>query len=410
MKILFVIPYTPSLVRVRSYNFLKQLSARGHEITLVCLGAEQDQQTLETLRAFTDNIYTFSQPSWKSLLNCGLTLPGSQPLQAAYSWNPRMGALVVDLAARRNGNKGFDVVHVEHLRALRYALQVKRASSTAPVVWDSVDSITHLFSQAVKSHPKKVARWLLRLELARTRRAEAAGAVIFDRTVVTSIVDQRVFLEIQPEAKISLLPNGVDVDYFQPDESKPRVEDTIVISGKMSYHANVSMVIHLLEDIMPQVWAQKPEIKVWIAGQNPSAEILKFGHDRSITITGAVPDMRPYLQRAAIAVAPLRYGAGTQNKVLEAMACGTPVVATSKAVASLNITPGENILVANDPDEFAHHLIDLLDNREWRQNLGEAGRRYVTQENSWQYVTGILEQIYQSLINPLDFYQNHEIR
>ena len=142
---------------------------------------------------------------------------------------------------------------------------------------------------------------------------------------------------------ISVLPNGVDLGYFYVGEELKREPATLVISGKMSYHANVSMTLEMVREILPVIWDQRPETKLWIVGKDPPREIQELGQHPKITVTGTVPDIRPYLQNATIAVAPITYGAGIQNKVLEAMACATPVVASSQAVSALNTISGKDI-------------------------------------------------------------------
>ncbi|MDH7487867.1 MAG: glycosyltransferase, partial [Anaerolineae bacterium] len=184
------------------------------------------------------------------------------------------------------------------------------------------------------------SRMLTAFELGRTRRYESWLPSQFDHTLVTSRIDRDALLALvgngaERVRKISVLPNGVDLGYFVPDESLPRENDTLVVSGKMSYHANVTMVLDLVDKIMPHIWAVKPEVKLWIVGKDPTPEIKSLNQKNGITVTGTVDDIRPYLQRATLAVTPISYGVGIQNKVLEAMACGTPVVSTPQAVSTL---------------------------------------------------------------------------
>jgi polysaccharide biosynthesis protein PslH len=195
-----------------------------------------------------------------------------------------------------------------------------------------------------------------------------------------------------------VLPNGVDLQYFTPDEQVQRRADTIVVSGKMSYHANVSMVWYLVEKIMPLIWSQMPEIKLVIVGKDPPKKISALAQHPNIQVTGFVPDIRSFLRSAAIAVAPLTYGAGIQNKVLEAMACGTPVVTTRKAVSALQVIPGQDLLVAEDQGNFANHVISLLVNPTRRAEMAENGICYVQKHHNWENISGRLSQIYAEVI------------
>ncbi len=208
---------------------------------------------------------------------------------------------------------------------------------------------------------------------------------------------------LSPCHPVTVLPNGVDLDYFSPSAA-PRKPATIVFSGKMSYHANVTAALHLVHDIMPLVWKERPDVDVQIVGRDPPSQVRSFvsRHLSPITVTGSVPDLRCYLQRASLAVAPMSYGAGVQNKVLEAMACATPVVATSQAVSALEACPDEHVLVADDPTDFARQILRLLDDRGLQSRIGQAGRRYVEQHHDWNRIVEQLEGIYRELIGSLE--------
>jgi glycosyltransferase involved in cell wall biosynthesis len=175
----------------------------------------------------------------------------------------------------------------------------------------------------------------------------------------------------------------------------------------MSYHANITAALHLIHDIMPKVWAQRPEVKVWLVGKDPSADIRALADkgtasptqkQGSVIVTGTVDDIRPYIHKSAAAVAPVPYGAGIQNKVLEAMACGAPVIASPQACSALQAQPGRDLLVAENPERFAETLLGLLGNPSQQQSLGLTARSYVERYHSWDAITGQLEQVYQSAI------------
>ncbi|NIW43885.1 MAG: glycosyltransferase, partial [Gammaproteobacteria bacterium] len=116
--------------------------------------------------------------------------------------------------------------------------------------------------------------------------------------------------------------------------------ETVVITGKMSYHANITMAVYLAEEIMPRVWAERPGVQLEIVGKDPSPEVQNLGEHKNVSVIGGVPDLRPYIQKATVAAAPILYGVGIQNKVLEAMACGTPVVVTPQAVSAIDVNDG----------------------------------------------------------------------
>ncbi len=392
MKLLFIVPYTPNLVRVRPFNLIRALAARGNSVTVATLtgnaAEEADTKRLENLGV---RVISARLTKWRSMANCLLAVPSRLPLQAVYCWQPE---LMSKIRQAMTANR-FDAVHVEHLRGARFGLAVLKGSSI-PVVWDSVDSITHLFRQAASQARKLSSKAMTAFELNRTARYEGWLAGQFSRVLVTSPIDRQAFLELAPGygERLVVLPNGVDLEYFHPDLPQNREPAELVISGKMSYHANVAMVLHLVNDIMPHVWAERPEAKLTVVGKDPPRELLALSDHAGVRVTGSVPDLRPFLQHATVAVAPITYGAGIQNKVLEALACATPVVASPQAVSALNIRAGEEILVAEEPQVFARHVLTLLANPAWQRQLGKAGRQFVEREHSWDAVAAQLEQIY----------------
>jgi glycosyltransferase involved in cell wall biosynthesis len=194
---------------------------------------------------------------------------------------------------------------------------------------------------------------------------------------------------------VRTLPNGVDSDYFVPADT-PAETPTVVLSGKMSYHANVTAALTLVDEIMPQVWRERPEVQVVIAGSAPTPSVrqLAVRHAPRVRVTGYVPDLRPHLQAAAAAAAPIPYGAGIQNKVLEAMACGVPVVASPQASSALQAKPGTELWVAGEPAEFARALLRLLADPALRRALGAAGRQYTVAQHRWDRIVEDLEGVY----------------
>jgi glycosyltransferase involved in cell wall biosynthesis len=334
-------------------------------------------------------------PLWHSLFNSALALPNRRkPLQSVYSWKP-------DLVAKLSDASNYDVVHVEHLRGSRYGLHFKE-NSDLPVIWDSVDCITHLFRQAASQSKSLKGRFRSWLDLERTARYEGWLLDKFNHILVTSPVDRDALLSLRPSgsrpAPISVLGNGVDLDHFRPDPTVEREPATLVISGKMSYHANVTMTLHLVNEIMPHVWQQRPDARLLVVGKDPTREIQALAENPNIIVTGTVDALPPYLQKATVAVAPITYGAGIQNKILEAMGTGTPVVTTPHAVSALCIEPGRDILVADTPENYAQAILSILENPQQQEALGRNGRTYVEQYHHWPNVAARLETIYAEAI------------
>lgn len=410
MNILFIVPYVPNLIRVRPYNFIRYLVKRGHDITVATLWAnEADLADIKQLESEGVQVEAVYLSPWRSIANSVQTLPSNKPLQSQFCWQPELAERINSLCWSENGRSPFDVVHIEHIRGACYGLSLKsslvsqNSNQRPPLIWDSVDCISFLFEQAAQQSKSLKGRLMTRFELSRTKKYEAFLATKFDRVLLTSPHDREAYLGLMPseqvdqyQSRMTVLPNGVDLDYFCPDPTTTREPATLVVSGKMSYHANVTMVVNLVQDVMPLVWQKRPDIKLQIVGKDPAKNIRDMAEHHQIVVTGTVADIRPYLRQATVAVAPVTYGAGIQNKVLEAMACGTPVVASPQAVSALNVDVGHDLFIGSEPVQIADLILTLVNDPILCNKVGENGYHYVTQQHNWEIIAQNLEYFYQA--------------
>jgi glycosyltransferase involved in cell wall biosynthesis len=378
---------------------INQLASLGHEVSVFTLGSSKaDLFDAQNLKVHCREVDYYDQPVWNSMLNSATALPSRKPLQSVYSWQPAMARQIVQRASRNE----FDIVHIEHLRGSRFGLHLKSRLPNMPVVWDSVDCISHLFQQAAKQSRSFFGKFMTRLELSRTRRAEGDLACRFDHVLVTAPSDRNALLKLVPAGKssseISVLPNGVDLEYFHPSAESQRDPETLIFSGKMSYHANISMAKYLVEGIMPLVWKFRPASRLYIVGKDPAPAIKKMARNSLITVTGTVADIRPFLWRATVSVVPLLYGAGIQNKILEAMATGTPVVTTCQALLALQAQPGKDLFVSDNPDDFSQAVLQLISDQDLQRKTGDAGVKYTSDFHRWASIASQLVNIYQQLL------------
>ncbi len=397
MRILYVTPYVPSPIRIRPYNFIKGLARRGHGITLLTLAGEDEAADVAALAPYCQRIEAVPLGKAQVARAMLAALPGRLPLQAAYGRSRVAAARLGKLCAEaQQAGTPFDLAHVEHLRAA----VLGAAIPALPRVYDAVDCISLLFERAGAASPELKTRLMARVDLGRTRRFEGRLLAQYEGTIVTSGDDRRALVDLaarygtppQP-GRLRVVPNGIDLEYFAPLDL-PREADTLVFSGKMSYHANIAAVDFLVREVLPLVWRERPGTRLWVVGKSPPPAISALAADPRITVTGYVDDLRPYLARAAVALTPIRYGVGIQNKVLEAMAMATPVVTTGQSAAALQAEAGRDLLVAETPGDLAAATLALLADAPRARAVGEAGRRYVAARHDWVSIAGDLEAFY----------------
>jgi sugar transferase (PEP-CTERM/EpsH1 system associated) len=389
MKILFVAPYVPSLLRVRPFNLIREL-ARAHEVTVLAVGATSDWPDVAALRTFCRSAELVPLMRGDSIISCAVAAARGRPLQSAVCQSPSLRRRLHDLLWWER----FDVVHVEHLRA---AQVVDEIPDNLPRVYDSVDCISLLLDRTRRSSHSPRQRLIAMLELARTRRYEGEILGRFDQVAVTSPDDAAALSELNPRAALTVIPNGVDLASFTPIEA-PRDPATLVFSGKMSYHANATAVLHFVDKIFPIVRAAMPEARLRIIGSAPPPAIQELARDPAIAVTGHVADLRLAVAGATVAVCPVTVKVGIQNKVLEAMAMGVPVVCSREGTAGLLARPGRDYLVADGPTEFAHQVCLLLADAALRDEIGRAGRCYVEAHHRWTNAARQLVELYAEAI------------
>jgi sugar transferase (PEP-CTERM/EpsH1 system associated) len=206
--------------------------------------------------------------------------------------------------------------------------------------------------------------------------------------------DKDAFARSIDKNRITVIPTGVDTDYFRPvggDGGKPH---ELVFTGAMDWLPNVDAILYFARDILPLIRSQIPHVTITVAGRLPSPRLLALAHaDKHIRITGSVDDIRPYIAKAAVYVVPLRIGGGTRLKIFEAMAMGKAIVSTTIGAEGLPVADGKELLIADSPESFAHAVVSLLCQPEQRRQLGSSARRLVEQKYSWSIVSGLFDEV-----------------
>ena len=216
----------------------------------------------------------------------------------------------------------------------------------------------------------------------------------FGCCVVVSEIDKQLLKEMGVNNRIFVVPNGTDTDFFKPT-GKITIENSVLWFGHMDVHTNKDAVLYFWREIYPLLRKLHPQVQVTFVGTAPPKEIVDASKtDSHIKLTGFVDDVRPYIEEAAVIVVPIRIGSGTRLKILDAMAMGKAIVSTSIGCEGLNVNDGENILIADYPEDFAKKIIELLKSPEMRMNL-EKNARKLAETYGWSPIIDKQEVVYQ---------------
>ena len=415
MRILFLClrcPYPPQRGdRIRSYNFIKQLSKR-HDITLVFFAeSESDIEAVKHLQPFCERVeWVKFSPSFASI-NTAIHCLSRIPLQVHYWYSPQMQRKINQLLAEEN----FQLIHAQLFRMGQYVIKTEGIAK----VLDLCDSLALNLSRRAELDctPK---RFLVKLEEKRVRRYEVEIMKAFDSGTVVAHFDRDYLLNQDNSLNLSVVPMGVDLKYFQPlkvnnDSNGADVTEkqnmtltvqedfaddrskNLLFTGTMNYFPNSDAVIYFCNNVFPLIQKRYPDATFYIVGNHPTEQIRRLSDQRGVVVTGYVPDIRPYFEKASVFVAPLRAGSGIQTKNLEAMAMGIPIVTTSIGAMGLEAETDTELLIADTPETFAERVIHLIENPDIRQNLADAGRKRVEASYDWQVLVNRLEQVYDQI-------------
>jgi glycosyltransferase involved in cell wall biosynthesis len=233
------------------------------------------------------------------------------------------------------------------------------------------------------------------LESRALSRAEQHYAQIADFVVTVSANDQAFFINYVPPTRTAVIPTGVDVEYFRANGAREEPH-TLVFTGSMDWLPNDDAVKYFVGDVLPLVRREVPDARFWAVGRRPLPALRALASE-AVTVTGTVDDIRPFLDRCAVCVVPLRSGSGTRIKIFEAMAMGKSVVSTTLGAEGLPVTHGQDILLADSPEEFARAIVALLRDPARRRRLGAAARALVERNHSWAAVGTEFEAILTSV-------------
>jgi sugar transferase (PEP-CTERM/EpsH1 system associated) len=375
--------------KIRSYSLLRELSRR-HEVSVFTFYPEQQGDRHGELHDFCKEV--FLQPlvlppraSFSDMLAYARNIPRPVPYPMVKYCRPevktRLGRL---LASQR-----YDAILCDFL--LTAAVIPWEISYPKVIFTHNVEAVIWERHWRVSRNPLwKLMSWREYRTMARVERLYLSKA---DHVLTVSDTDREFFSQTVAPEKITTIPTGVDVDYFQGCSTTNSEEsDTLVFSGSMDWLPNEDAMLYFADNILPLIRERVPGVKLIVVGRQPTQPVRALAaRHPNIEVTGTVADIRPYLKKACVYVVPLRIGGGTRIKIFEAMAMGKAVVSTSIGAEGLPVASGKNIVIEDTPEAFAAAVLRLLGDAEERRDVGRAARELVERQYSWSAVTDVLE-------------------
>jgi len=389
LKILFLtsrLPYPPyGGDKLRVFNFIKYLSVRHTVHLLSFIESEEEKKYLGELGKYCARIETVLLRPADSYVKCLLLSPTAVPFQVAYYRDGRMRKKADEMMS----SEKYDGIYVHLLRMAQYAQERRDVNR----VLDLTDSLSLSLFRSLR-YRKHLFYLFYLLEWLKVRRYEPEAVRSFDRALLISDADLSSEKALASEKSISIIANGVDLEYFKP-LSNSYDDNKIVFVGNLHSFPNRDAVLYFCGRIFPAVRDSRPGASFYIVGSNPPEKIKKLADGKNIFVTGPVEDTRVHLRDAAALVCPIRAATGMQNKVMEAMAMGLPVVSTT--ISTQWMQPGREtgVLTSDSPEGFAENVVKVMEDRPLRERLSLMSRRYAEGNFNWEDNIKDLEKVFE---------------
>jgi glycosyltransferase involved in cell wall biosynthesis len=296
----------------------------------------------------------------------------------------------------------YDVVHFELAPMAAYAAACSLGRRPRPILCLDEHNIEYdIVRRTAGVEASVLRRAYSAVEWRKVRREERHAWSHLDGCTVTSVRDQDMLLADEPTAHTAVVPNGVDLEFFQPSRLShlpaPREPQTLLFFGAIDYYPNTDAMLFFLHDALPQLAARYPHLRLCIVGRKPPESIVAQ-RSATVEVTGVVDDVRPWIERADVVIVPLRIGGGTRLKILEAMAMGKAVVSTTLGAEGLDVVPERDLLIADDAASLVAQIGRLLDDPELGRRIGASARKLVASRYSWKAAVRTLSTFYGELL------------
>jgi glycosyltransferase involved in cell wall biosynthesis len=372
--------------------------AKNHEVSLISFTATDEfrRTSLDATQAYCKEVVVFRDMEFVDRRDKRLLQARS--LVSMHSFEHLLVARRAEFLARLQqlvDSGQFDIVQVEFVQmaALQPRLFAGRRFRT---VLDEHNIEFDIVKRTASAEVSTARRLYSAIDWRKLKREEVAAWRRFDGVSVTSERDGAILSELEPRTKVSVVPNGVDIDLFKPATTEPD-RDSLLFFGAMNYYPNQDGLTYFIEQIFPLILAKRPSTKLWVVG--PAPDSVKRLQGPNIEVTGFVDAVEPYIDAATAAIVPLRLGGGTRLKIVEAMSKAKPIISTRVGAEGIDVVDGESALLADDPRRFADHVESVLADAALAKRLGTAARQLAEARYSWPALVAGLERFYDRLLS-----------
>jgi glycosyltransferase involved in cell wall biosynthesis len=366
------------------FHLIRAMSAQ-YDVDVVCLHeGEEEKDSVKGLLGYVNAVKCFSFPKYRYLWNAfRYAAVHRGPLQVGYYWFPQVQEYIDSVYTK------YDLIFCFHIRMTEYVkdLPVRK-------MVDLVDSISMNYERALNGAIGPFWKSIYSYEQPKVLRYEKEIALRFDGTLIIAEKDKEYLTGHGAEASaLTVIPNGTDVGLSEPGGPLPEEDIDVMFLGNMETQSNQAAALFFADAVMPIIMKKfhRP-LSYYIVGKNPGKEIREIHNGSTVVVTGSVDDPKEYIRRSKIVVAPMLFGAGVQNKILEAMALGKPVVTTSIGAGGIHGEDGVHYRVADSPEAFAHAVLDLLEDADARRTIGEQSKNFIDATYRWSRVDAMLFQ------------------
>lgn len=394
MRVLYITDYLPypliSGDRIRVYNLLSRI-ARHHQVSLLALfKTAYDYEGLAHLRRFCFSVDTAGY-SWRHFYE---DIPGlikftldRKPWELRLAYSSELASRIRQISSEIK----FDVFHIENSRMALYQEEIEQVNCSRTIL--AFQNLAFLQYERISRIERNLIRKIRsRLFSFSMKRWEPRYAQKFNCCLTVSKLEKKKLLELNPALNVKVIPNGVDIDRFQPIQHMDSKPDILFV-GTMDYSPGADAALYFCSEIFPLIRNEIKEAQVWIVGNDPPRALTNLS-ENGIHIMGRVDDVHPFYEKCSVCVVPLRAGGGTRIKILEAMALGRPVVTTSIGCEGLDVQNGKHLLVSDDPKEFAQKVVSLFTDRDLYKQIAANARSLVTEKYGWDAISQELLEVY----------------